>query len=396
MASSRPVAIATAGTSGNGSSFDASWEGGNFDPSATRWTGPDEISFLGDRKCGPASTACSPDTNWVFFSVSNLSTTHPTRLVDLSSMWPSPPWVSYSNCDDGSCWQRINLTATAAARDPAYASSPRSPHVHHFTSPKAFIAFSIPYTPNRQGKRLLAELPPAFRRFSLATSEAGNDIAAINISNGARRPQKKTLVWFQARLHAWESGASWVADGVARWSAGPSGKDLRDVADIVVVPVMDVDNVLIGGAGKDQLPVDFNRDWGPPATVCRNETNTLCQHWKAIKAAVQTIDAAMSSGVYDALVFIDSHSPGNPTNPAQVWTQCSHGPSAISAHAWNLTQGYKVAMLGHAKGCGRLRYENWCAEVGPAYGNKYSGYHAGEILGSINLGHSRLPAPEIA
>jgi len=356
------------------SSFDASFEGGNLDFNASRWTGPNEISYLGARKCGPASTQCSPYTNWAFFSVSNLSTAQPTTLVTLSSEWRSPPWFSYVNCDDGSCWTRINTTAPAPAHE-------GHAHVHRFTYAKAFVAFSIPYTPNVQGKRLLADLPPAFKRFSLATSEAGNDVAAINISDGgARCPQKKrALVWFQARQHAWESGASWLADGVARFAAGGGGAALRAIADVVVVPVMDVDNVLVGGAGKDQLPVDFNRDWGPAARICRNETQTLCQHWKAIKAVVRAIDAAMSSGVYDALIFVDSHSPGDPTDPAQVWTECSHGPSAVSAHAWNVTQGYKSAMLGRAKSCGRLAYKNWCAEVGPAYGNQYSGYHADEI-----------------
>ena len=29
--------------------------------------------------------------------------------------------------------------------------------------------------------------------------------------------------------------------------------------------------------------------------------------------------------------------------------------------------------------CGRLRYEQWCAECGPAYGNKFSGYHYDEM-----------------
>ena len=178
-------------------------------------------------------------------------------------------------------------------------------------------------------------------------------------------------MWFQARQHAWESGASWVADGVARFAAGAEGAALRAVADVVVVPVMDVDNVLIGGAGKDQLPVDFNRDWGPPTKICRNETEALCQHWNAIKAVVRVLDTAMRSGLYDALVFVDSHSPGNPTDPAQVWTECSHGPSAVSAHGWNVTQGYKAALLASAKSCGRLAYKNWpvhvsFASAGPA------------------------------
>ena len=87
----------------------------------------------------------------------------------------------------------------------------------------------------------------------------------------------------------------------------------------------------------------------------------------------------MESGRYDNLIFVDSHSPGHPKEPAQVWTECSHGPSAVSPRAWSMTQGYKVLFEQCTVGCGRLAYTQWCAEVGPAYGNQYSGYHAGEI-----------------
>jgi hypothetical protein len=46
----------------------------------------------------------------------------------------------------------------------------------------------------------------------------------------------------------------------------------------------------------------------------------------------------MGSGRYSDLVFIDSHSPGNQNEPAEVWTACGHGPSAIEKGAWNRTQ----------------------------------------------------------
>ena len=62
----------------------------------------------------------------------------------------------------------------------------------------------------------------------------------------------------------------------------------------------------------------------PLGQVARNETGALCQHWAAIKAAVLTIRKAMASGVYDNLIFVDSHSPGNPEDPAQVWTECTY------------------------------------------------------------------------
>jgi len=361
--------------------FNASFEGGNVGP-MTRWTGPNELSYKGALKCGVASTTCSPYTNWVYFCVSNLSTTDTTTLIALSTDWCSPPWFSYEDGSTGTDWTRINTTASDAQ------DSSCGHWRHAFNQPKAFIAFSIPYVPSKHLAQLFSDLPAAaplttaVKQFSLATSEGGNDVAAVNISsNWATGGPKRALIWFQARQHAWESGSSWVADGLARFAA--SSDALAGVllanADVVVTPIVDVDNVVVGGAGKDQGPVDFNRDWCPPGQVARNETGALCQHWKAIAAIVAAIRDAMSSGLYDTLVFVDSHSPGNPKAPAQVWTECAKGPTAVSPHAWNLSQGYKVLLGKHAVACGRLAYKEWCAEVGPAYGNQYSGYHANEI-----------------
>ena len=359
--------------------FDAAFEGGNIDLAESRWTAANTISYQGARKCGPASTRCSPYTNWAYFGVSNLSVTEPTALFARTSEWRSPPWFSYTDGDDGSDWVRI--TNATAGPSPAY--------VHQFERPAARIAFSIPYTPSKQSRRLFADLLGAgtgaavVQQLSIATSEAGHDVPALNISAAAaapaKEPQPRALVWFQARQHAWESGASWVADGVARFAASAAGRRLRELADVVITPIVDVDNVMVGGAGKDQLPVDFNRDWCPLGQVARNETGAPCQHWRAIRATVATIRAAMESGRYNNLIFVDSHSPGNPKEPAQVWTECSHGPTAVSSRAWSMTQGYKVLLEQSTAGCGRLAYTQWCAEVGPAYGNQYSGYHAGEI-----------------
>lgn len=367
-------------------SFNASFEGGNFDPQSTRWTGPNTIAYKGLVKCGPASTKCSPYTNWVYFHVANLSTTEATTLVPLSSDWPSPPWFSYTDAEDGADWARVAAPASASASAGARPEAGPPPRfTHHFARPGAFLAFSVPYVPGRQRRKLIADLVVAAapssgaQQMSIATSEAGNDVAALNISARGGARGKRALVWFQARQHAWESGSSWVADGLARFAASPRGGALRRLADVVVVPIMDVDNVVVGGAGKDQLPVDFNRDWCALGQVARNETGALCQHWNAIRAAVAAIRDAMASGRYGNLIFVDSHSPGNPEDPAQVWTECATGPTAVAPRAWNLTQGYKVALEARSLGCGRLAYRQWCAEVGPAYGNRYSGYHASEI-----------------
>jgi hypothetical protein len=120
-------------------------------------------------------------------------------------------------------------------------------YVHQFQQPLAYLAFSIPYVPSHQRRKLFSDLlahPSAHvQQFSLSISEAGNDVAALNISSkgsgistarsragddGEKKHSnggsddtegtaRRALVWFQARQHAWESGSSWVVDGVARY-----------------------------------------------------------------------------------------------------------------------------------------------------------------------------------
>ena len=82
-------------------SINASFEGGNADPAQTRWVAENTVQYLGEIKCGLASTKCSPYTNWAYFSLRNLSTTEPTTLRTLSNDWLSAPWFSYVDGDDG-------------------------------------------------------------------------------------------------------------------------------------------------------------------------------------------------------------------------------------------------------------------------------------------------------
>src|SRR5438477_533546 len=69
-----------------------------------------------------------------------------------------------------------------------------------------------------------------------------------------------TAIWIQARQHAWESGASWVARGLLEWllSEDADAIWLRHHAEVFVVPIMDVDNAATGNGGKEADPRDHN------------------------------------------------------------------------------------------------------------------------------------------
>ena len=61
---------------------------------------------------------------------------------------------------------------------------------------------------------------------------------------------------------------------------------------------MDVDQAYNGGSGKDQTPVDFNRDWHSLSNQ---------SHWNAVNAAKSLIDSTAQLNNFS--VFVDSHSP---------------------------------------------------------------------------------------
>lgn len=163
-----------------------------------------------------------------------------------------------------------------------------------------WVAWGPPFVP-ADGEKLVRELSdrsPEAEAFSLCRTREGRDTPALRVAPGSEAVGRKPLVWVQARQHAWESGSSWVGKGFAEWlvSEDPAAIDLRHRAEIVFVPIMDIDNVHRGAGGKSQRPQDHNRDWSEDP------------HWNAVRAAQQQIRAAASE---ERLVaFIDLHNPG--------------------------------------------------------------------------------------
>lgn len=131
------------------------------------------------------------------------------------------------------------------------------------------------------------------KAFTLTRSSDGHDIPALHI-----KPDQPTFqLWIQARQHAWESGSSWVCKGLTDWliSTDSAATALRRRAEIVLVPIMDVDNVQRGAGGKNQFPQDHNRDWSPTP------------HWPEVAAAQKWIKKMDMDDQF--ILFIDLHNP---------------------------------------------------------------------------------------
>jgi len=132
----------------------------------------------------------------------------------------------------------------------------------------------------------------------LAHTRGDRPVPGVRISQPGATDGPRYTVWIQARQHAWESGSSWVARGFAEWlvSNDPAAESLREKADIVIIPIMDVDSVETGQGGKEQLPHDQDEDWvGAP-------------YFPEVAAGMKSLTALAKADRLD--LFLDLHNPG--------------------------------------------------------------------------------------
>lgn len=161
-----------------------------------------------------------------------------------------------------------------------------------------WVAWGPMFTPSTTQEVIAsatASLPGA-SQFTLAKTREGRPVLGLQVGAGDSRRQRPA-VWIQARQHAWESGASWVARGLVEWLStdSPSAKWLLASAEIVVVPIMDVDNVSTGNGGKEADPRDHNRDWDAAPV------------YSAVAAAQKRLSEYAQQQRLD--IFIDLHNP---------------------------------------------------------------------------------------
>ena len=135
-------------------------------------------------------------------------------------------------------------------------------------------------------------------RFTLAKTRGDRQVPGIRIGGSTVEKPAKYGVWVQARQHAWEAGSSWVAQGFLEWvcSDEPAAVELRQLATIYFVPIMDVDRVTIGAGGKESVPRDHNRDWDN------------APYYPAVAAAQRRLAEMYLAKQLD--VFLDLHNPG--------------------------------------------------------------------------------------
>ncbi len=219
---------------------------------------------------------------------SALPTRNSGKLTDkpLAAAWSTPDQAWYSH--DGENWQRT---------EPGRRSQVGMEYLIPCKNSSIWVAWGPPFTP-QDAERLInnavAKIPTA-RRFELAKTRQGHSVPGLLLTSENRTDAPR--VWIQSRQHAWESGSSWVARGLVEWlsSHDEPARWLVEHAQVVVVPIMDVDNVATGNGGKEADPSDHNRDWSE------------MPHYPEVKAAQDRLLSWAADGRLD--FFIDLHNP---------------------------------------------------------------------------------------
>jgi hypothetical protein len=227
----------------------------------------------------------------ITLNVSPSSAAYRDDLV-LPAKWSLPDQASISSHEtDRSVWQQTEICQrqddTARYQFAATAST-------------MWAAWGVPFLQSDAEQLLerVAQKLPAAERFELARTRAGRPVNGIRVGDPATSQPRHFGVWVQARQHAWEAGGSWVGQGFMEWLSGDDqeAEELRRLATVYYIPIMDVDSVTIGAGGKDAIPRDHNRDWSDAPV------------YPEVAAAQSKIRQINEAGHFD--VFVDLHNPG--------------------------------------------------------------------------------------
>jgi DNA-directed RNA polymerase subunit RPC12/RpoP len=208
----------------------------------------------------------------------------------LAADWSLPDQAAFST--DGTNWEHTPKGERQGSHT-----------VYHINAAAStlWLAWGPPFT-LKDADQLIQKVcdnSPYAKSFVLAQTHGGRPVPGVRISQPGVAGASRFGVWVQARQHAWESGSSWLARGFAEWlvSDDPAAESLRRKADIVIIPVMDVDSVETGQGGKDAIPHDQDMDWG-------NDV-----YFPEVRAGMEKLSALAKADQLD--LFLDLHNPGH-------------------------------------------------------------------------------------
>jgi Zinc carboxypeptidase/Cytosolic carboxypeptidase N-terminal domain len=154
-------------------------------------------------------------------------------------------------------WARVDPRDVSFSADPLAFS-----FAHRFADDEAYFAFCYPYTRENLAGYLSAHASSRMRLDSPGRSDEGRDVPCLTVGDPAD-PNVRDLVVVLARQHAGEVTGSFALEGMldVLLADAPLANRLLGDTLFVFFPLADIDSVEAGRYGKDQYPIDYNRDW---------------------------------------------------------------------------------------------------------------------------------------
>lgn len=162
----------------------------------------------------------------------------------------TPPLISY----DGKSWVHVsNVEYDRAEPKLRLRIKPASSRFH--------IAHTPPYTNDHLASLRRSILKHRdVRETVIGKSVGGRDLYLWTITSNQAGGHRK-VVWLMFRQHSWESGSSWVGEGLVRALLSPEMEDLRKRFIWKIHPFCDPDGVARGGVRFNANGYDLNRNW---------------------------------------------------------------------------------------------------------------------------------------
>jgi len=266
--------------------IDADFENGNVEVLSIV-DSTNTITIIPSLETAENTTRC-----WFYFRVYNFDLSKELTInIDYinSVMAPINPVYSY----DKIIWTKI----------PAFENMGVKQISTIFLQDTVYFATGFPYTYSDLNNYISKIKDSKCLKLSVLTkSENGNNVPKLTITNQSVESPKQ-IIWIIARQHAFETHSNYIVEGMIDYFLTKSKEmeRLNKICEIHIVPMIDVDNVIIGASGRMQTPVDFNRDWN------------IKSHWNAVNELKKVIPQSIENNNYSMFWDIHSTYPGGTT-----------------------------------------------------------------------------------
>jgi hypothetical protein len=195
---------------------------------------------------------------------------------NLDNVWNGQPasvageLKSLSLSEDGRKWRAVETRSLPGNRVQLHVEMP---------SARLYVARIEPYRVSDLD-RLLKSIPasPRFQVMKIGKTAGGRDLEILRIGDPSLARYR---VFVRARAHPWESGSSWVAQGlIQRLIRGDeeARRFLRTYM-LYIMPMANKDGVALGRTRFNLNGKDLNRNWDKPADPELSPENAALEAW---------------------------------------------------------------------------------------------------------------------